>query len=95
MNRFSTTFIEKAKDYSFYHGNGLINGQKTIFGRRIGNQYISFIRVVLPLASVKIAQLIGLLHQRLGHVSNNVKRTIARNNLVDGLEIILNEKGRL
>lgn len=61
---FSTTFIEKTKSYGFYHGNGimrLMDGQRMILGgRRIGNQYIPFIRVVSPPTSVKIARSVGL-----------------------------------
>jgi len=93
---FSTTFMEKTKGYGFYHGNGimrLMKGQKTILGgKRINNQYIPFIRVVQPPASVKVAQSIELWHQRLGHVSDNTIRAMVRNNLVSGLEIILKKR---
>lgn len=93
---FSTTFMEKTKGYGFYHGNEtmrLMDGQKTILGgRRINNQYIPFIRVIQSPTSVKIARSIGLWHQRLGHVSDNVIRAMARNDVVNGLEVIVTKK---
>jgi hypothetical protein len=59
---FSTTFMEKTKGYGFYHGvMRLMDGQKTILGgKRINNQYIPFIRIVPPLASVRVARSIEL-----------------------------------
>ena len=93
---FSTTFMEKTKGYGFYHGKGimkLMDGKKTILGgRRLDNQYVPFIRVVTPSASVRIARSIGLWHQRLGHVSDNMIRAMARNDLADGLEVIITKR---
>lgn len=67
-----------------------MDGKKTILsGRRIDNQYVSFIHVIPLSASVKIARLIELCHQRLGHVNDNVTRAMMRNNLVDDLEVTL------
>lgn len=92
---FSTTFMELTKGYGFYHGNGimrLIDGRKTILGgKRIGNQYVPFIRVRSPSIFIKVAQSIGLWHQRLGHVSNKAIRTMSKNNLTDGLEVMFTE----
>lgn len=39
--------------------------------------------------SAKVAQSFRLWHQRLGHVSNNVIRTMSKNNLTNGLEVII------
>lgn len=93
---FSTTFMEQTKGYGFYHGNGVMrvmDGRKTILGgKRINNQYIPFIRVVPPAASMKIARSIDLWHQRLGHVGDNVIRAMSRNNLVNGLDVILKKR---
>lgn len=93
---FSTTFMEMTKGYGFYHGNGimrLVNGRKTILGgKRIGNQYVPFIRVKPPSISVKVAQSIGIWHQRLGHVSDKVIQAMLKNNLTDGLEVIFTER---
>lgn len=72
----------------------LMDGKKTIFGgKRIDNQYISFIHlcIISPSASAKIARSIELWHQRLGHVSDNVIQAMMRNNLVN-LEVILTKK---
>lgn len=93
---FSTTFMEKTKGYGFYHGNGimrLMNGKKTILGgKRIDNQYVPFIRVIAPSGFVMAATSIGLWHQRLGHVSDNVIRSMLRSDLVDGLNVILTKR---
>ena len=93
---FSTTFMEITKGYGFYHGNGimrLMNGRKTVLGgKRIGNQYVPFIRVKSPSISAKVAQSIGLWHQRLGHVSDKVIRAMSKNNLTEGFEVIFTER---
>jgi len=92
---FSTIFMEKTRGYGFYHRNGtmqLMDGRKTVLGgRRVNSQYVPFIRVA-PSASVKIARSIELWHQRLGHVSDNMIRAMVRNNLVDGLDVILKKR---
>lgn len=93
---FSTVFMEKMKGYGFYHGNGimkLMDGQKIVLaGKRVDNRYVPFIRVVTPSVSAKVARSIGLWHQRLGHVSDNVIRAMVKNNLVDGLDVILTKR---
>lgn len=93
---FSILFMEKTKGYEFYHGNGimrLMDGRKTILGgKRVNNQYIPFIRIMPPSASVKVAQSIELWHQRLGHINDNVIRVMSRNDLIDGLEVILKKR---
>ncbi|KAK2579962.1 hypothetical protein KPH14_007642 [Odynerus spinipes] len=68
---FSTKFMEKTKNYGFYHGNGimrLMDGQKIVLGgKRLDNQYVPFICVILPPVSIDVAQSIGVWHQRFGH----------------------------
>lgn len=93
---FSTVFMEKTKSYGFYHANGimrLLDGRKPVLGgKRVENQYVPFIRVVSPPASVKVARSIGLWHQRLGYVSDNVIRVMTQNELVNGLEVSLTKR---
>jgi len=93
---FSTTFMEKTRGYGFYHRNGimqLMDGRKTILdGRRVNSQYVPFIRVVPLSAFVKIARSIELWHLRLGYVSDNMIRAMVRNNLIDGLNVILKKR---
>lgn len=93
---FSTTFMERTRGYSFYHGNGimrLLDKTKTVLGgKRIGNQYIPFIRILLPALSVNAAQSIGLWHQRLGHVSDKIIRDMSKNELAEGLEVFFNQR---
>lgn len=93
---FSTTFMEKTKSYRFYRGNGimrLMDEKKTILGdRRINNQYIPFIRVILLSSSIKVVRSIGLWHQRLGHIGDNVIRAMVRNELVDGFEVVITKR---
>jgi len=93
---FSTVFMEKTKGYGFYHANGtmrLLDGQKIVLGgKRIENQYIPFIRVIPPMASVKVARSIDLWHQRLGHISDNIIKAMTKNKLADGLEVILTKR---
>lgn len=92
---FSTTFMEISKGYSFYHGDGIMRlrkGKTMIGGEMIGSQYIPFIRVKPPSNSAKIAQSVGLWHQRLGHVSDTVIRAMCRNNLTEGLEVTFSDK---
>ena len=92
---FSMAFMERTRGYGFYHRNGIMrmmDRRKKIFGKRISNQYKLFIRVVPLPVFAKIARSIELWHQRLGHVSDNVIRAMAKNNLVDGLEIILKKR---
>jgi len=93
---FSTVFMEKTKGYGFYHANGtmrLLDGQKIVLGgKRMDNQYIPFIRVIPPMASVRVARSIDLWHQRLGHISDNIIKAMTKNKLADGLEVILTKR---
>ena len=71
----------------------IMDGKKTVLGgKKINNKYKSFIRVVPPPVSAKIARSIELWHQCLGHVSDNVIRAMAKNNLADDLEVILKKR---
>lgn len=93
---FSTTFMKRTRGYSFYHGGGvmrLLNKEKTVLGgRRIGNQYIPFIRVLLPALSATAVQSMGLWHQRLGHVSDKIIRDMTNNELAVGLEVFFTNR---
>jgi len=88
---FSTTFMEISKGYSFYHGNGIMRlskERKTVLGgKRIGSQYVPYIRVKPPPITAKMAQSVGLWYQRLGHVSETVIRAMYKNNLTEDLEV--------
>lgn len=51
----------------------------------------TYLLFVPPSASVK-SQSIELWDQRLDHINDNVIRAMSRNNLVDGLEVILKKE---
>lgn len=92
-DKWGNKITSKRPHNGFYHGNGIMRLSKgrqiMLGGERIGNQYVPFIRVKPSATFAKIAQPIGLWHQRLGHVSNAAMiRAMYKNNLTKGLEVI-------
>lgn len=92
---YSTTFIERL-GLGFRHENGQMlitkNEKPFISGRRNGSSYMPFIRVVVNEHNALVATSLDVWHQRLGHVSNDVVRTIEKNGCVDGLDVVSHER---
>ena len=87
---FSTGYMDQ-KGYGFKHENGRMlltkDGKAVLGGIRVGNTFLPHIRVIKPKYSAMAAHSMDLWHQRLGHVSDNVLKIMARKGLVDGLEL--------
>ena len=88
---YSTTFRE-SKGYGFQHADGRMlitkNGKPYIGGIRNGTSYKPHIRVLQPERTALAMQTIDVWHQRLGHVPDDVVRTMDKTGCVSGLDVV-------
>ena len=93
---FSTTYLE-SKGFHFSSGNGRMvltkDGRPFLGGvRDADSSYRPFIRVIPPTHTAMVAQTLDVWHKRLGHANDNVVQVMARNRLVDGLELVQSKR---
>lgn len=94
-NLFSTTWMER-RGYSFTHGQK--SARLTGKGKTIctatwdGTGYLMNIRVIQPSKGKAYAASLGLWHQRLGHVSDEVVKRMVRDEAVKGMQVVGNSR---